>query len=187
MKCYGHISYWDLFCGYFYILSVYPGLAGNPVLATYMISFTRFLVLWRNLLLWYQIALGVAVCTTQPHAPFTWNETKSFACRLCNWQKKFQLPSASIRVTVLSDKGKIYFLFQVSRNKESMCVKHSKCKRWGCCQFKSPSSERSGLFKKVLQNELNRNLRFSPGTSASVRSSQHWSYAVSIPNTLKAI
>lgn len=40
-----------------------------------------------------------------------------------------------------------------------------------------------GSLKKYC--EMNRNLRFSPGISASVHSSQHCGYAVSIPNTLK--
>lgn len=120
--CYGCISYWDLFCSCCYILSVYSGLAGNPELPAYMRSCIRFLALWRNLLLWYQIALKVTVCTIQAHAAFTWNETKSFACRLCNWQKKIQLLSGNIGGPVLSDKGNMYFLLQSSGNEELTCV-----------------------------------------------------------------
>lgn len=131
--------------------------------------------------------LKVTVCAIQPHAPFTWNETKSFACRLCNWQKKIQLLSGHISGTVLSDKGKMYFLFQGSRNEELMCVKHCKLKPRESCQFKSLSSKRSGFFNKVLENELNWNLSFSPGISACVHCSQHRGYAVSIPNAVKTI
>lgn len=70
-------------------------------------------------------------------------------------RRKFSFFVGKISVTVLSDKGKIYFLFQGSRNEELMCVKHCKCKPGDCCQFKSLASKRSGLFKKVLENELN--------------------------------
>lgn len=146
MKCYGCISYRDLFCSCFYILSVCSALAGNPVLATYMRSFIRFLVLSRNLLLWYQIALKVTVCAIQPHALFPWKETKSFACGLCNWQAKTQLLSGHITVTVFNDNDKTYFLFQGSRNEALMCIKHCKWKPGKCCQFKSPLSKRSRLF-----------------------------------------
>lgn len=109
-KWYDCISYWDLFCSHFCFLSAYSGLAGNQALAIYLskISLTRFLVLWRNLLLQYQITLEVAVCAMQPHAQFSWNETKSFDCRLCNWQKKFQLLSGNTK-KALNNKGKIYF------------------------------------------------------------------------------
>lgn len=127
--------------------------------------------------------LKVTVCTMQPHAPFTWNETKSFACSLCNWQKKIQLLSRRTSGTRLVIRAK--FIFWGSRNEELMCIKHCKCEPGECRQFKSQSSKRSSLFKKALANDLNWNSSSAPGISAYVHYRQCCGYAVSIPNTVK--
>lgn len=178
MKCCSWISNWNLFCSYFYIflftLSRESSIS-NIQEIIYKISCT----LKTSSAMISNNTQGYCLCYTPP-APFTWNETKSFACRLSNSQNKIQVLSGCISVIVLNDKGKIYFLFQRNRNEEQMCVKHCKCKSGVCCQLKSLSSKRSGSFKKALEYELNLNVIFFPIVSACVCCSQHRGYALSI-------